>query len=362
MNTLIIILIFGSLLLLSFLLLTNPLKVNEKANFWFGLMMLVWSTFWLEELFILMSLDVKSNQFWLPIQIFQFFTPILFYYGITYYVNPNFKFNKRDALYFIFPLILVIVLIAKQSQKNNTILPIVLNFLVIFQGMYFIILSYKKIKRHKNRIHLFSSNTIEIDLKWIELIIYATFILVVFIGSYNLIFVGTHLNLFANIIFLLIIYFIAYHTLKQKEIFLLDEKQLNLILSSEEELAMKNRKIISDNDLIPLKNRLIKLMNEQKPYLDSELSLSQLAELMNLTPHHLSYLINTGFKENFFWFVNRYRTERVKELLLDEQNNNKSILGIAFESGFNSKTSFNTTFKKICQQTPSEFKKSGTTL
>jgi AraC-like DNA-binding protein len=77
---------------------------------------------------------------------------------------------------------------------------------------------------------------------------------------------------------------------------------------------------------------------------------------MNITSHQLSYVINTGFNENFFRFINQYRVEKAKELLLLEEMNRLSILGIAFESGFNSKTSFNTTFKKFTGQTPSAFK------
>ena len=165
-----------------------------------------------------------------------------------------------------------------------------------------------------------------------------------------------------NLSMLICIYFIAYNSLKQKEIFLLDENQRNLIITSEEQSETKKRKIISDSELELLKTNLSELMDAKKPYLDSELSLTHLAELLNLTPHQLSYLINVGFNENFFWFVNRYRVQRVKELLLDTQNNNKTLLGIAFESGFNSKTSFNTTFKKISGQTPSEFKKSRSSL
>jgi AraC-like DNA-binding protein len=103
-------------------------------------------------------------------------------------------------------------------------------------------------------------------------------------------------------------------------------------------------------------------MEDKKPFLDSDLSLAQLAKLMDLTPHQLSYLINAVFDENFFLFVNRYRVEKVKELLLNKEKNHLSIMGIAFESGFNSKTSFNTAFKKISSETPSEFKKRSSTL
>jgi AraC-like DNA-binding protein len=163
---------------------------------------------------------------------------------------------------------------------------------------------------------------------------------------------------------LVIIFFIACNSLKQKEIFPLDENQRKEIISIEDEAQSGElkKKIISDSDLIKLKSKLSDLMKIQKPYLDSELNLIKLAELINMTPHQLSYIINTGFNENFFQYINTYRVEKAKELLDKEDMNKLSILGIAFESGFNSKTSFNTTFKKITGQTPSEFKKRSSVL
>lgn len=362
MNTLIVILLYGSLLLLSFLLITNPGKVNKKANFCFGVVIFLLSTFWLEEIFALIGFNTQNDIFLVPIRFFQFLTPIFFYYSIEYYSNPNSKFKKEALVYLVLPIILLALLIFNQLNKNNLTISIALNTLIIIQALYFITYSYIKIQKHKKRIRLFSSNTIQIDLQWLELIILALLILVVFIGIYNILFRGGDLNLFANIVFLSIIYFIAFNSLKQKEIFLLDENQLNLIITSEEQPETKKRKVISGNELETLKFKIIQLMDNNKPYLDSELSLTQLAEMMKLTPHQLSYLINIGFDENFFWFVNRYRVQRVKELLSDKQNNNKTILGIAFESGFNSKTSFNTTFKKISGDTPSEFKKKSSSL
>lgn len=362
MNILIVIVLFGSLLLLSFLLIANPVNVNKKANFWFGIVLFLWSTFWYEEIFDLIDLDIRSDVFWLPIHFLQFLTPIVFYYSIAYYANPNYKFKKRDLVHMTFPIILLIILVIKQFYRENSNINNSLNALVIIQAFYFIILSYIKIQKHKKRILLFSSNTIQIDLKWLELIILAIFSLVIFIGCYNLLFVEADLNLSANSVSLLIVFFISYNVLKQKEVFLLNENERSLIISDEEQAEKEKRKVISDDELEGLKIRLIELMEEQKPFLDSELSLTQLADLMNLTPHQLSYLINAGFDDNFFLFVNRYRVQRVKELLLGKQNDHMTILGIAFESGFNSKTSFNTTFKKISGQTPSGFKKSGTPL
>jgi AraC-like DNA-binding protein len=103
-------------------------------------------------------------------------------------------------------------------------------------------------------------------------------------------------------------------------------------------------------------------MQSEKPFLDNELNLLKLAAHMQITIHTLSYVINEGYGENFAQYVNRYRVEEAKKLLDDPQVAHLSILGIAFDAGFNSKTVFNTTFKKITGLSPSEYKSSGSVL
>ncbi len=221
-NTYIIILIYGSLILLSTLLIANPLKVNKKANFWFGVFLFLWSSYSLEEVFVLTNIKFTSSLLINSVRFIQTFTPIIFYFSIVYYTNPDFKLKKKDIKYLLVPIIFLIGLIIQQSNKEIIIIQNLLNFLIIVQALYFIILSYIKIKHHKKKIHLFSSNTSEIDLKWLEHIIIALLSLSVFIGLYNMLFNTTYLNLFANIVSLIIIFFVAYNTLKQKEIFLLN--------------------------------------------------------------------------------------------------------------------------------------------
>ena len=74
----------------------------------------------------------------------------------------------------------------------------------------------------------------------------------------------------------------------------------NNSINEEEQSGELKRKIIPDSEVESLKLKLSELMKLQKPYLDSELNLIKLAELINMTPHQLSYIINTGFNENFF--------------------------------------------------------------
>jgi AraC-like DNA-binding protein len=76
---------------------------------------------------------------------------------------------------------------------------------------------------------------------------------------------------------------------------------------------------------------------------------------MDISTHDMSYLLNDGFGQSFFQFINTYRIEEAKRLLMSEKHSHFNMLGIAYASGFSSKTTFNTTFKKLTQQSPSEF-------
>ena len=97
-------------------------------------------------------------------------------------------------------------------------------------------------------------------------------------------------------------------------------------------------------------------MKTNKPYLNNELTLYQLAEEVKILPHTLSRIINEYHHQNFFDYINQYRVQEFKTAVADPKYKNYSLLGIAFECGFNSKSAFNRMFKKSTGLTPSQFK------
>lgn len=103
--------------------------------------------------------------------------------------------------------------------------------------------------------------------------------------------------------------------------------------------------------------RLLELMEKEKPYTDNDLTLQKLAKTLAISPHHLSQMINEQLKQNFFDFINLYRVEEAKRMLVDPSRKHYSILAISEEVGFNSKSAFNAAFKKHTHMTPSEFRK-----
>lgn len=366
LNSLIIILICGSLLLLSFLSFVNPLKANNKANFWLGIFFLLWSTFWVEEISELIKFSNFNDLIVLTLRFFQFFTSLVFYFTVVFFTNPDFKFSKKEFKHLVLPAIYVGFSLLNYYNlfPGDNSIELLLVLLIFVQAILYIIISYSKIRKHQKRILIFSSDTDEINLNWLEYVIKLMIFIIVTLMLYNLLKGFAPPNGLVNLIFLIIIYGVAYFSLKQKEIYPVGKKQRIQLIKIDKNNTSKGvkRKVISDTDLDVFKFQLNELMQYQKPYLESDLNLIKLSDLLNITPHQLSYVINTGFNQNFFEFINKYRVEKAKRMLLSSKKENLSILGIAFESGFNSKTSFNTTFKKMTNLTPSEFKKRGSNL
>ena len=97
-------------------------------------------------------------------------------------------------------------------------------------------------------------------------------------------------------------------------------------------------------------------MRAQKLYLSPDLTLDMLAETLAVPSKDLSLIFNRHFDSNFYEFINGYRIEEAKKVLIDPKHKSKTITQIYLEVGFNSKSVFNTFFKKIVGQTPSEYR------
>ena len=98
-------------------------------------------------------------------------------------------------------------------------------------------------------------------------------------------------------------------------------------------------------------------MEKQRPYLDNQLKVDDLAQQVSLSPKLLSNLINTEFNVNFFEYINTYRLKEVTSYLTNPEMDNHSIIELAFLAGYNSKSSFNRLFKLETGKTPTQFRK-----
>ena len=131
------------------------------------------------------------------------------------------------------------------------------------------------------------------------------------------------------------------------------------VLGKETMFHAENRKykktLFSKEELDHYVQQLQLLMSNEKPFLDQDLTLRGLAEYLELPPNYVSQLLNEGLQKNFSEYINSFRLETFKEKVKDPAQKNLTILALAYDSGFNSKTVFNTFFKKTMGLTPKSY-------
>lgn len=166
-------------------------------------------------------------------------------------------------------------------------------------------------------------------------------------------------------VFSLIPYFLGYFAIHQPEIFKIANDQIVPFFNTEETVPSETNGLavpesekapdISDQNLQEWKEKIGTYMQKSKPHHNPGLTLGNLAAKLKISPHLLSKVINEAYEKNFFDFVNSYRIEDFKERFEDPKNKHFTMLAIAFEVGFNSKTAFNRAFKKMTGSTPREY-------
>jgi AraC-like DNA-binding protein len=115
--------------------------------------------------------------------------------------------------------------------------------------------------------------------------------------------------------------------------------------------------LLSPEQSFRIAEKLKEFMEKEKPYLEPEITLQELATKVDIQPRYVSQVINERFNKNFFEFINDYRVEEAKTQLAKESGIEKTVLEILYECGFNSKSVFNTFFKKSTGLTPSQYRK-----
>lgn len=214
------------------------------------------------------------------------------------------------------------------------------------------------IRFHRNNLMQNFSKLEDIDLTWLRTLIIAALI------SYSVNVALFNLDLifhFATYKFLMFvtysfasayILFLGYFGLKQGNVFI-NNSGKNTELSDK---AVKNKISypveIADNDFI---NALILNVEKKQPYLDPEITISKLSELLNVKAEFLSEVLNSQLNQNFFDFINSYRVVEFKNQSISKTNSHLSIMGIAYNCGFNSKASFYRAFKKFEGISPSAY-------
>ena len=371
-----IIILFGAAqgLFLAVYLFTKP--QNRDANKWLALLLTVISLHLIEY-----AADIAGVTLQYPIFIAITY-PLLFCMGPFYYIycryllDKNYNTNLKSALHFLPSIIVLLMMLPFYSMATETkinfitglstdgIMKIPTSQLVlmgahVIQTVTYIFAAYKFIGKKEEELKQFSSDVFVLKkLKWLNafslyfsiylLLYFILVVLLTFINSFQI-----ELDYILLLITSLSIYAIGYSAISNPEIFkAIPEFELQSFELSQEAPASLPR---NSNKFPELKDKLLQFMDSNKPYLKSDLKISELADSLTVPYYQLSQLINDEFLVNFYDFINKYRVEEAKKLLIEDRNNYK-ILAIAYEVGFNSKATFNRVFKKFTDLTPSEFK------
>ncbi len=310
-----------------------------------------------------------------------------FLYGPFFYLYARLltseqrRLERKNLLHFL-PFVLLVaytcpVYFMSGAEKiqfihlMNTSRPLqyaIIDHLKPVHGFIYTVLASRVVARHNRRIKDAFSNIDRINLLWLQsltaavAIIWSIVVGSVIAGSFfDLHFSGFDYAIYFSVSIL--IYAIGYIGLLQPAVLRQEAgEQLrpggNADRDPLEEGAPRYTKSgLAEGTRDEIQRSLTRMMEEEKPYLDGDLTLGKLAGMLSVSPHNLSEVINTRMNINFYDFVNAYRVNEVKRRLQDPDAEKFSLLSIAFDSGFKSKTSFNAIFKKQTQMTPSQYRK-----
>ena len=227
----------------------------------------------------------------------------------------------------------------------------------------YLILTYIKINHYQRIIKINFGYNEGISLWWLLMlldgfgIIYAAGVVsFIYVAQFDLnINFGFNAELIPYALFVVFVAFIGFFGIRYQGVFTNETKAIELVEPQEENKYKKSGLKDAEGEL--LHQQVCALMQKEKPYLEPKLSLGQLAEMLGVAANKLSQVINQYEEKNFYDFVNGYRVQEFIVRAQSESNKNLNLLGIAYGSGFNSKSSFNQVFKKIMGETPSAYLK-----
>jgi putative ABC transport system permease protein len=329
-------------------------KENQFANRWLAVLMTVIALWIIRVLAADIGL-AKYSPFWnrLPPRFSMAFGPLIYFY-VRQIAQPKYVFRRKYLLHFI-PLLLEISFQVFSSilntttgdtiyDKSNTILQL-LAFLSVAIYLYF---SHTQINNFYRNKKFQGSDRYRNELLWLDRL------LTVF-GMLWLLWIP----------FTAVDYFYYHYELNVQHYYPLYIVLVFMIIWIAAKSHIKSESVegpdIAVKPLLPpdlrQKGSWLKMeVNEKGYYRDAELSLNALAEKLGLHTHEVSRIINTVFKKSFSDFINEYR---VREVALKMQNpayDHITLLGLAYESGFNSQSSFHRIFKQFTGKTPLEYK------
>jgi len=344
------------LIFFSFFLLT--VKSNKKkSNHYFAIFLLliafdlsgIFLNNWFLKFQLFEKLRVTSTLLQMPV----------FYFYVLSVCYADFKLKIKDVIHSVLFIVFYLLLLTTGMSKQ-----LMLFFQIVseIQYLFYIILVFTTLKKYKKIYIENYTNPENLNYKWLMQMTIVILLAHFFVFSKFIIRLTSNdkLLLLLNIIVIVSALFVSsYFVLKalyQPNLFRgIEQNNIQISKFINKENKLISSKINSDNEQ---KIKLLEqFMNEKEPFLDPDLTIQKLAIQINYTPKELSTLINQFIGKHFFDFINEYRILKAMSILENPSEKNLTILEILYKVGFNSKSSFNTAFKKYSNLTPIQYRK-----
>lgn len=390
---------YSSLLLITFsqgiiytiLLFFKALKTENKSNYWLSLFVFVCSLFVLPWMVGFAgwynAQPYRDILFYAPFQHLFLIGPIIYFYTQSL-LNSSFRITKKNILHFLPGTIYLIYILLmwiydkfifgdyyfyKDGMDKD--FDTWYQYLGFFSMTVYFILSIRFYNFYKNLVFQVRSDADNLVFDWIKKYLYA------FLGMISLRLIFDIASYFFEVLnsyegswwfflmYSIILYYISimgygngiYSKISFEETFLNNKPSLlltNSISSKEETVIDIEHEVfeeVNSPEIELWKLKIENLIQTEKLYQNSELTLTDLAKKLETNASVISKTINQGFQMNFNDCINNYRIEAVKNSFANGEHKKSTLLGIAYDCGFNSKATFNRAFKKNTGKTPKEF-------
>ena len=311
--------------------------------------------------------------------------PLLYHYARTLSHRER-KFSRRYLWHFAPFALLVLFLVPFYLQTGSEKLAFArgngsdlwtqtlgtINHFKLVHAFVYIGMILSLLKRHRHRIRDTYSSTERINLTWLRNLMIGIIALTAVAVVLYLLTLGnegpvmgldpsTVYDDYMLLCLALLVYAVGFMGLRQPEVFdgrhhHRDEPEPISSPAAADGKPQYARSGMDPESANRYKRELLELMETEKLYRSGDLTLQDLSDALSISAHNLTEVINTQLGHNFYDFVNGYRVRDVQERLADPQFDHLTLLAIAMESGFNSKSTFNAIFKKHVKMTPSEFR------
>ena len=355
---------FGMIFIgLNFALLLSFVKSSNRTANRFLALALLTMILWMMRI---LAIDIRLETYlpgWdrVPMQFLLALGPLIYFYVLRI-TRPDYKFRWRDLLHFS-PLLLeqgALVLEIGESAKTGAatyttsvfqLLNPVLQLLIFISIITYLHQSHKLIQNFYRRLEPVLMDRSLLEFRWLRRLLAATALLWLLWITYAIVdYFGYGNQLGIHIYYPFYIFFAVIIIWTATAAFL--KPQAGMIVQSS----------VASKPFAPTELRekgawLKKAMDTNLYYQDPKLTLSSLAGQLRIHPHELSRIINLALKKNFNDFINKYRIRDVAAKMQDAPYDRMTLVGIAFECGFNSKSTFNRTFRQMTGKSPAEYKK-----